>query len=304
MMQDIAAGHDPRPAEMDAINDLAHKAFVASSFWAQILKPEVITPLDADRQVDTDNLCKIVDTEPVFTKIGAPRRYRVELKRLSTPVYTKDMAELKLMAPAALKECLIGEPIRQLAHAYDAKAIAAIDGNLRFRGARVGYAGGPYAVQWKRIRDELTRVSLVDGMKILVSTGAGLNAEQCLINQVTALDMQKWGLIDLGDEFMARMIHDGILSLLDKRRFMGMRFHVTTKRDLVPDGTLFFFPSAEWLGKAYMLETPQVYLERRAFFMKFMAYTLLGSTGLKPCVARADYKPGFWRRWRNARRVR
>jgi hypothetical protein len=73
---------------------------------------------------------------------------------------------------------------------------------------------------------------------------------------------------------------------------MGVRWIITIKRDLCPDGSVFLFADPKFLGKFLVLEDTTMYVDRKAYMLEFFAYESLGlCIANVAAVGRVDFTP-------------
>lgn len=279
----------------DAVNDYIRVRMREDGFHRRILPPVQITNDELDRQVDTDKPVKVVDkepnspaaisvpfaTQPVNRYIRGPR-FRVMFDRIMTPRFTKDIDELRTY-DMDIRQILSDNSIKDMLAEEDGKFIAVCNLLLVGQGLTVPETN---SVQWQNIGGGITRDTVAESMKILPSTPNHLNPSTVLINNVSIWDMVKWGRDEAGGDMSQDLLERGFA----EREIMGVRWIVTIKRDLVPDGTTFQFAEPKYLGKFYILEDTTMYIDRKAFMLEFYAYESLGSCIANvAAVGRADF---------------
>ena len=123
-------------------------------------------------------------------------------------------------------------------------------------------------------------------MKIMPSTPNHLNPSTILLNNVTIWDVVKFGRDEIGGDLSQELFERGFA----EREIMGVRWIVTIKRDLVPDGSMFHYAEPKFLGKFFILEDTTMYIDRKAYMLEFFAYESIGcSIANVAGVARADF---------------
>ena len=279
----------------DAVNDYIRVRMREDGFHRRILPPVQITNDELDRQVDTDKPVKIVDkepnspgaisvpfaTQPINRYIKGPR-FRVMFDRIMTPRFTKDIDELRTY-DMDIRQILSDNSIKDMLAEEDGKFILTCNTLLGGQGVVVTETG---SVQWQNIGGGVTRDSIAQAMKIMPSTPNHLNPATVLVNNVTIWDVVKWGHDEVGGEISQEMFERGFA----EREIMGVKWIVTIKRDLVPDGSIFQFAEPKFLGKFFILEDTTMYIDRKAFMLEFFAYESLGSSIANIAgVARADF---------------
>jgi len=279
----------------DAVNDYIRVRMREDGFHRRILPPVQITNDELDRQVDTDKPVKVVDKEPqspgaISVPFGAQpinryikgHRFRVMFDRILTPRFTKDIDELRTY-DMDIRQILSDNSIKDMLAEEDGKFILVCNTLLVAQGGTVPETG---SVQWQNIGGGVTRDTIAQSMKILPSTPNHLNPSTVLVNNTTIWDVVKWGRDEAGGDVSQDLLERGFA----EREIMGVRWIVTIKRDLVPDGSIFQFAEPKFLGKFFILEDTTMYIDRKAYMLEFFAYESLGSTVANVAgVGRADF---------------
>ena len=281
---------------IDAVNDFTRVRMREDGFFRRIMPPITISNDELDRQVDTDKPVKVVDKEPgspaavslpfaslpTNVYIRGPR-YRVAFDRILTPRFVKDVDELRTWV-MDIRQVLSDNAIKDMLAEEDGKFIAAVNNTMIGADTPVPYNGN--VVQWETINGGITRETLADMKKIMPRGPSHLEAHTALINNVTIKEVEKFGRDEMGGDLSEQVIKNGWA----ETEFMGLRWIVTIKRDLVPDDTIFMFADPKFIGKSYMLEDTTMYIRREAFMLEFFAYqTMGGSIGHSGGLARVDF---------------
>jgi hypothetical protein len=281
---------------IDAVNDFTRTKMREDGFYRRILPPLQISNDELDRQVDTDKPVKVVDKEPdspaaisipfatlpVNVYIRGPR-YRVMFDRIVTPRFVKDVDELRTWV-MDIRQVLSDNAIKDMLAEEDSKFIAAVNAVMIGPDTPVPYNGN--VVQWETIEGGITRETLLDAFKIMPRGPSHLQVHTVLINNVTIYEIQKFGRDEMGGDFSQDIIRNGWA----ESNFMGARWIITIKRDLVPDDSIFMFADPKFMGKSYLLEDTTMYIRREAYMLEFFAYqTAGGSIGHAGGLARADF---------------
>jgi hypothetical protein len=279
----------------DAVNDYIRVRMREDGFTRRILPPVQITNDELDRQADTDKPVKVVDKEPnspgaisvpfgtlpINRYIRGPR-FRVMFDRILTPRFTKDIEELRTYN-MDIRQIMSDNAIKDMLTEEDSKWIAVTNTLLVGQGVAVPETG---TVQWRAIAGGITRDTVAEAMKIMPSTPNHLNPSTVLVNNVTIWDIVKFGRDEVGGDLSQELFERGFA----EREIMGVRWIVSIKRDLVPDGTLFYYAEPKFLGKHFVLEDTTMYIDRKAYMLEFFAYECLGACIANvAAVARADF---------------
>ncbi len=221
-------------------------------------------------------------TLPVNVYIRGPR-YRVMFDRIVTPRFTKDVDELRTWV-MDIRQVLSDNAIKDMLAEEDGKFIQAVNAVMLGPDVAVPYNGN--TVQWETIDGGITRETLCDSLKIMPKGPSHLEVHTALINNVTIKEVMKFGRDEMGGDFSQDIIKNGWA----ETNFLGCKWIITIKRDLVPDDTVFYFADPKFIGKSYLLEDTTMYIRREAYMLEFFAYqTMGGSIGHGGGLARADF---------------
>jgi hypothetical protein len=203
--------------------------------------------------------------------------------RIVTPRFTKDVDELRTYV-MDIRQVLSDNAIKDMLAEEDSKFIQSINAVMLGPDVPVPYNGN--VKQWETIDGGITRETILDAFKIMPRGPSHLEVHTCLINNVTIKEIMKWGRDEMGGDFSQDIIKNGWV----EANFMGVRWIITIKRDLVPDDSMFMFSDPKFIGKSYLLEDTTMYIKREAYMLEFFAYqTLGGSIGHSGGLARADF---------------
>ncbi len=296
LMQKVASG-DPVQMKQasDTLGDYVKMQLREDSFSDKIIVPETITDADIDRQVWTDKPWKIVDREPgspaavtipygqlpIATYIRGSR-YPIMFDRVTTPKFTKDIEELRTYR-MDIRQVVSDNAIKDLSAERDGKFMQAVNSIL---GSANSTVSATNTVQYKQISGGITRDTLIEAKKIMPSTPARLRPAIALCNQITIMELEKFGRDEMGGNLSEEVFRNG-WAIAD---FMGMRWIITIKSDLVPDNSVYFFASQDFLGRSYILNDVTMNIKREYFMLEFFAYGTFGAgIGNVAGVARADF---------------
>jgi len=166
----------------------------------------------------------------------------------------------------------------------DSKFILAVNAAMLGPDVPVPYNGNQ--VQWETIEGGISRETLCDMLKIMPKGPSHLEVHTCLVNNVTIKEIMKFGRDEMGGDFSQDIIKNGWA----EANFLGCRWIITIKRDLVPDDSIFMFADPKFIGKSYLLEDTTMYIRREAYMLEFFAYqTCGGSLGHAGGLARVDF---------------
>ena len=291
------ASRDPMMEKeaVDAVNDFTRTRMREDGFFRRVMPPVPISNDELDRQVTTDKPVKVVDKEPDSpAAISVPfatlpmnlyirgPRYLVMMDRIVTPRFTKDVDELRTWI-MDIRQVLSDNAIKDMLAEEDGKFITAVNTALVGAGLTVPTSG---TVQWEQLVGGITRDTLWDMMKIMPNTPSNLEVHTCLINNITIKEVCKFGRTEMGGDISQDIMKNG----WSEQNFMGVRWIITIKKDLIPTDSIFMFADPKFIGKHYTLEDTTMYIRREAYMLEFFAYETNGaSLGHTSGLARADF---------------
>jgi len=291
------ASRDPlmEKEAVDAVNDFTRTKMREDGFFRRIMPPVPIGNDELDRQVTTDKPVKVVDKEPDSpAAISVPfatlpmnlyirgPRYLVMMDRIVTPRFTKDVDELRTWI-MDIRQVLSDNAIKDMLAEEDGKFITAVNTALVGAGLTVPTSG---TVQWEELVGGITRDTLWDMMKIMPNTPSNLEVHTCLINNITIKEVCKFGRTEMGGDVSQDIMKNG----WSEQNFMGVRWIITIKKDIIPTDSIYMFADPKFIGKHYTLEDTTMYIRREAYMLEFFAYETNGaSLGHTSGIARADF---------------
>lgn len=280
---------------VDAINDFTRVKMREDGFLRRIMPPLQITNEELDRQVTTDKPVKVVDKEPDSpAAISVPfatlpmnlyirgPRYLVMMDRILTPRFTKDVDELRTWI-MDIRQVLSDNAIKDMLAEEDGKFIVAFNTAIVGPGSTVPTSG---VVQYEQIAGGITRDTLWDMMKIMPNTPSNLEVHTCLLNNITIKEVCKFGRTEMGGDMSQDIMRDG----WSEQDFMGVRWIITIKKEIIATNSVYMFADPKFIGKHYTLEDTTMYIRREAYMLEFFAYETNGcSLGHTSGLARADF---------------
>jgi len=291
------ASRDPvmEKEAVDAVNDFTRTRMREDGFFRRVMPPVPISNDELDRQVTTDKPVKVVDKEPDSpAAISVPfatlpmnlyirgPRYLVMMDRIVTPRFTKDVDELRTWI-MDIRQVLSDNAIKDMLAEEDGKFITAVNTCLVGAGLVVPTSG---TVQWEQLAGGITRDTLWDMMKIMPNTPSNLEVHTCLINNITIKEVCKFGRTEMGGDVSQDIMKNG----WSEQTFMGVRWIITIKKDIIPTDSIYMFADPKFIGKHYTLEDTTMYIRREAYMLEFFAYETNGaSIGHTSGLARADF---------------
>jgi len=268
---------------IDAVNDFTRLKMREDGFYRRIMPPLPITNDELDRQVNTDKPVKVVDKEPDSpAAISIPfatlpmnlyirgQRYLVMLDRIVTPRFTKDADELRTWI-MDIRQVLSDNAIKDMLAEEDGKFITAVDTALVGAGVTLPTSN---TVQFEQIAGGITRDTLWDSFKTMPNTPFNLEVHTVLVNNITIKEVAKFGRNEMGGDLSVDIMRNG----WSEQEFMGVRWIVTIKKDLVATNHMYHFSDPKFIGKHYQLEDTTMYIRREAYMLEFFAYETSGGT--------------------------
>lgn len=266
----------------DTVNEYTKVYMREEGFFRKVLPPIRLTNDELDRSIWHDKPIKIVDMEP-----GSPAavsipfgtlpdnwymhgvRYQVNLDRIITNRFTKDVDELRTYH-IDLRQVISDNAIKDMLAEEDTKGIDAWELACVSAGTTVPTSG---VVQWKQISGGITRDSLWDSMMILPSTPSRLETKTLLMNNLTIKHICKIAFDESGgDSMSADVMKNGWTS----QNYLGCNLIITIKHDIVPTNRVYMCAAPEFMGKFFQLEDTVLYARREAFFIEFFGYETCG----------------------------
>ena len=257
-----------------AANRLIRNIVAECSFFGHIIPIEDITTADLDRQVGTDALIKVVDR---VLPSGHTARNRVLFDRVMTPRFVKDIDELRVSYddPRVIFR-MLGTG---LAHELDARFITVVNRLLCSAGKIVPESG---VIQWFVLYGGITRSSIMEAFRRFAHLWKLAAPDVVLINTNMLRDILLLSRRGDNEEIKPGVYDD----LVEK----GVRWVVTDKCDLVPDGAMYMFGPHKKLGRTFRLDRASLHFDRRAYDLQFFAHMLLGNVIFcSENIARVDF---------------
>lgn len=282
----------------DAGTSFIRRRLREDGFFRKILPPQPLGNQDLDRVIDHDKPVRIEDFEPnvpaaksvPFGEIAdmdyfyGPK-FLVPFSRILTPEETKDIDELRTYR-MDIRRILMDNMLKDMMTEEDGKFISTIDGIVGAADSVVAETG---LVQHKAVAGNITRDNYPEVLKILEL--AKLNNGTILMNRITAKRFLTFDRTEIGGDLSQKMFTDG-LSALQEARIFGVRHLFTIKTELVPLNVVYIFAEPQYLGKFYTLQDATVHMEKKKYFIKFMAYETIGSAiGNIAAVAKVTFTP-------------
>jgi len=277
-----------------------------NSFTDSILTPIDIANDELDRSENPELHIKWCSREPnqppaVSVPLGnvsdgfefSGTRYPVYFSRLMSPVFRKDVDKLRGYE-YDIRQVLLEQSTKNIATEIDSKFLEKINSVLGTVDTANAFTGNGLP-SYIALGGGLNRANYVDAIKAYSKLRVPFGPMQpdgssskgvALMNNVTAADLLKLERSEVGGDLAERHFVEGVPSA----KILGIKSVYTIKRELVPDGTVYFFSSEEYLGKYMRLQPLTVYMESKAFFLQFFQYCNLGlSIGNPKGAFRVDF---------------
>lgn len=304
---DMAANGQTKEAAVSA-QQFTRNRLREASFAEKILTPIDISNEELDRAEDPEYQVKWCDREPdqapaVTVPLGVTpdgfqfrgTRYPVYFARLFSPMFMADIDKLRGYS-YDIRGVMLENSTKDLAAEIDTRFIEKVNSVIGLQN-QPNELNGMGLPQWTSITGPVDRETLTEAFKVITRLKVPFGPLQpdgqstrgvMLCNNVTGMELLKLNRTEVGGDLSERMFVEGT----PPPTVLGVRTIYTIKRDLVPDGTFYFFSSEEFLGKYFRLQPLTVYMNAQAFFLQFFQYMRLGlSIGNVRGVTRVDIAP-------------
>lgn len=240
-------------------------------FLRRIIPPERVTEADCQRSTTHDTLTKIVDIEPdsvaaIIPFKGEPRINYIQGRRVAIPFYMvaserfkKTEQELRAYE-YPVKKIIERNTVRDIQEAEDGRFMATVDATITTTGLTVATA--PTIVDKTRITSTF---KLLDNNR--------RRAEVILMTDPVFDDFMANDNTEFGDQLLGEVTRDGY----KYNTILGRRLITTNKHDMIRQpaagqSTIYAFTSPEFLGKYYVLNDIQFYVDKRANLIEWQAW--------------------------------
>lgn len=302
---DMLEGGQSKEASVSAMRYTRNK-LRENSFAEKILTPIDIANDELDKSEDPEYHVKWCDREPdqpgaVVVPLGnvpdgyefKGTRYPVVFSRLMSPVFQKDVDKLRGY-DYDIRQILLENSTKDLATEVDYKFIEKINAQLGTRDVNNAH-NNLSLPQYVSISGGITRQNMIDAFKTIQRLRVPFGPTQpdggekkgiMLMNNITGLEFLKFERSEVGGDDSQRAYLEGT----PPPKILGVPALYTLKRELIPDGTVYFFSSEEFLGKYFRLQPLTVFMETKAFFLQFFQYMNIGmSIGNPKGACRVDF---------------
>jgi hypothetical protein len=248
------------------------------SFARKVINPEYVTKADCQRSLNHDGLVKIVDIEPDSAAIamsfrGEPNRVYVEGDRfeiaffnIASDKFQKNEEEL-LAYEMPVTEIIERNSVKDIQKIEDTTFINAINTAIASSGKTVSHTLTTSGIM------EVNAFTKLFNTLEESSTGSNpLKTDVLLMNQADFNKLVSIPATSIGSPAASEMFVNGYAY----STFLGKKLIVTNKGDLVPEGTIYAFPSQEFIGKYYILNDTKFWIEKRMNVISWAAYETIG----------------------------
>lgn len=212
-----------------------------------------------------------IDDSADATTVADVDQYLLEFSTNTSPTW--ELSTLKLLPlKTNVRELITDRAMRDLSCVKDYSLIKAVNDLVGLPNTDNPETGLKQNIV---VANGLSRENL-QGLSTLFSSGARMLPEGInLINsntfgQVTTADRNTMG----GD--LAQKVYLEGVGAFKTENIWGMDFLITRKNDLVPDGVVYKFTAADYLGRAGYLQQPQMYVEKKKNILTFSIEEIVG----------------------------
>lgn len=269
----------------DAATKMTRRKLREDAFSPAIIPHEDITNSDLDRFLDREDPGMICEMEP--DSMGAKTisfddspdtapyygdKYLLVFYSNTTPEFTKDVNFLRTYR-MDLREVITDNALRDLSRQKDHKFMNGVN---KIVGSTAG-APSPLTgnVQHVRYAGRLNRNNWVSSTLLLGDYDL-LNGV-FLCNRRTFAELRRWGRNEMGGDFSQELNKKGSRAF-ETAEFSDIKFIVTMKSDLVPNGSIIEFTEPNYLGRAGVLQKPTMYVKKDKDILRFSCKEILGVT--------------------------
>lgn len=276
------------------------KQIYEGSFYNQILPQVKIDNSDLNEDITSRKPYKIVEIEPRATgamtvQFGTlpnsllmeAEKIPVYFNRIQSQMYIKDVDELRTIK-MDIRQILCDQQVKQMEWELDRRFIYAVNDAITLPYDTNRSANLKVNKMFEKYSDGLTREAFIDSTNIMRKSSCHLSPNKVLLNTITYTEFLKWGFEEHGGDKSQQVLYNG--SINDK--LMGLDISATIKRELIPDGRVYYFAEPKFLGRNYILEDPTMWVRNEAYWVQwFMYQTVGGCIANLEAVACADFDP-------------
>ena len=267
-------------------SDVTRTQIREGSFANKILPPETIGNERLTKTM-TEDLIVIDDLEPDSPgakyvpfetvpegEIITGSRYITPMARIVTPMFTKDIDQLRTY-DYPIRKILTDNSIKDGMAAHDRKFIDTVNSIVKNRGTDLKHPVTGKR-QYMKFEEGINRDTFTEATKMLPrgnSQGKFVARNYLMLaHENTLRDILKLDRNEIGGDLAQEHWKNG----LTETTIMGIKAISTIKNNLVPEGSVYFFAEPSFLGHNYTLTDWTMYLNKEAFFIKWFSYWLGG----------------------------
>ena len=267
-------------------SDVTRTQIREGSFANKILPPETIGNERLAKTM-TEDLIVIDDLEPDSPgakyvpfetvpegEIITGSRYITPMARIVTPMFTKDIDQLRTY-DYPIRKILTDNSIKDGMAAHDRKFIDTVNSIVKNRGTDLKHPVTGKR-QYMKFEEGINRDTFTEATKMLPrgnSQGKFVARNYLMLaHENTLRDILKLDRNEIGGDLAQEHWKNG----LTETTIMGIKAISTIKNNLVPEGSVYFFAEPSFLGHNYTLTDWTMYLNKEAFFIKWFSYWLGG----------------------------
>ena len=267
-------------------SDVTRTQIREGSFANKILPPETIGNERLTKTM-TEDLIVIDDLEPDSPgakyvpfetvpegEIITGSRYITPMARIVTPMFTKDIDQLRTY-DYPIRKILTDNSIKDGMATHDRKFIDTVNSIVMNRDSDLNHPVTGKR-QWMKFEGDLDRDTFTEATKMLPRGNANgkfvARNYLMLAHENTLRDILKLDRNEIGGDLAQEHWKNG----LTETTIMGIKAISTIKNNLVPEGSVYFFAEPSFLGHNYTLTDWTMYLNKEAFFIKWFSYWLGG----------------------------
>jgi hypothetical protein len=279
----VRAGEGELKFASEASSNMLRRKLRENGFSRLILDYKPATDAILTRLPNTELPVVIEEMEPLspgaksiaFNDTADTTFYRgddfiVNFSKITTPEFTKNVEELRKYR-SDLRGVVTDNSFKDMQKEEDSRWIKTHD---RIIGSVSG-VGESGLQQNFEINGKITRDSYKDILSFLEDRE--LMNGSFLMNRKTAKAFLGWDRSEIGGDLAEKLLKDG-LSALEQGIIFGVKHIFTMKRDLVPDGVIYQYAEPNYLGRAYVLQEPTMYVEKKKDILRFSAMEKIGVT--------------------------
>lgn len=299
------SGDSGRVKVAASTTDMIRTRVREGSIARNILEPRTIGASDLVPSLEDDDPRYIGEIEPntpggiVVPLAARPhgwyfhgQRYEARFSRVETPRYQKDTSQL-LTYKTDLRQVLSDASLKDLLSLEDTRFLMTINNMLAPSGSMA--AGETITesgvIQWDEINEDINPSSVTDALTIMLRSNFGLKPATVLVNLNFATQLMKWGRDDFGGDLAEDVKKNGFT----ERQFMGVRWLITIKNWLVPDGVMYQFAPQAFIGETLILTDSTMHVRKDAYMIEFWSYQEVAQIIANICgICRCDFLLAGW----------